>query len=230
MSSWEDTCIVVDSYFWDVNNKGYHTDLWKVKKNLQNKSSCDLTYVSCFPADSNCVALICCFIEETRMLCPWHGWPTYYIIRLKKKQMLNPHIKDSFWKIHLSNCGWLGILQRLLGGKRVLRCKWDWPPLFCCWWEKKRLKQKDKKRLTSLFLHSSLMRSLTRAPLCSLLCISMPPPSHLPLKSLHSVSPSLPLLYRLVLNLPEQMLQHLEDLITGCGGGCLAKTRWLTSN
>lgn len=63
---------------------------------------------------------------------------------------------------------------------------------------KKRLKQRDKRKLTSLFLHSSLMRFLTRAPLCSLffllLCISMPPPSHLPLKSLHSVSPSLPLL------------------------------------
>lgn len=49
--------------------------------------------------------------------------------------MLNPHIKGSFWEIHLSNCGWLEILQRLSGGKRALGCKWVGPRLFCCRWE-----------------------------------------------------------------------------------------------
>lgn len=74
---------------------------------------------------------ICYFPEDSQwkgacLLCPWHGWPTYYTIR-SQKQMLKLHIKDSFWKIHLSNCSWLGILQRPLRGKRVRRCKWDWP-------------------------------------------------------------------------------------------------------
>lgn len=77
---------------------------------------------------------ICYFPEDNQgrgacSACPWHGWPTYYTIRSQKLK-LKPHIKDSFWKIHLSNCSWLGILQRPLRGKRVRRCKWDWPPLF----------------------------------------------------------------------------------------------------
>lgn len=83
---------------------------------------------------SHLKADICYFPEDNQwkgmcLACPWHGWPTYYTIR-SQKQMLKPHIKDSFWKIHLSNCSWLGILQRPLRGKCVRRCKWDWPPHF----------------------------------------------------------------------------------------------------
>lgn len=135
--------------------------------------------------------------------------------------MLNPHIKDSFWKIHLSNCGWLGILQRLLGGKRVQGCKWDWPPLFPCRWETRL--RRGIRHQGSLFFSAFLSHAL---PLCSsTICL-------LPLRS--RPTQSLSLLRRLVLNMPEQ-----TNATTAPGGlshlmtawvAAQAETRWLTGS
>lgn len=55
--------------------------------------------------------------------------------------MLKRHIKASFWRIHLSNWGWLGLLQRLLGSRRAPGCKCDWPLVFC-WKSWNRLKRR----------------------------------------------------------------------------------------
>lgn len=139
------------------------------------------------------------------MFCPWHSWPIYCLIFFCFLFFLNwnSHFKDSFWEVHLFNCGWLGILSR------TLRCKWDWSHLLS---QGEKMQEETKIHLFLLLCTCSYTSLL--AFFFFIKYVPFLPPSH---------SLSLPLLWRLILNLPEkQMQQHRQQLITGCVGGCSA--------
>lgn len=73
--------------------------------------------------------------------------------------MLSPHIKESFWKIHLANCGWLGILRRQWRGETCAEMQMRRGPS-SAWLSKGENKEAEAEgrgepRFTSIFLHSS---------------------------------------------------------------------------